>query len=65
MKGFRDGEIIPDSVLARLSSRRRINTRIIKNEWAHEILEKTGDVAQFTRFKDGSAAISLRPNATR
>jgi RHS repeat-associated protein len=65
MKGFRNGEIIPDSVLKRLSSRLRNNTRIIKNEWAQEILDKTGDGAQFMRFKDGSAAILLRPNATR
>ena len=65
MKGFRNGEIIPDSVLERLSSRLRNNTRIIKNEWAQKILDKTGDAAQFMRFKDGSAAILLRPNATR
>jgi len=65
MKGFKDGEIIPDSVLKRLSSRLSNNTKIIKNEWAQEILEKSGDGAQFMRFKDGSAGILLRPNATR
>ena len=65
MTGFRDGEVIPDSVLKRLSSRLGNNTRIIKNEWAQKILKKSGDVAQFMRFKDGSAGILLRPNATR
>ena len=66
MKGFKDGELIPDSVLKRLSSRlNRNKTSIIKNEWAQEILEKSGDGAQFVRFKDGSAGILLRPNATR
>jgi len=66
MKGFKDGELIPDSILKRLSGRlNRNNTSIIKNEWAQEILEKTGDGAQFVRFKDGSAGILLRPNATR
>ena len=66
MKGFKDGEIIPDSVLKRLSTRlNRNHTAILKNEWAQGILEKTGDGAQFVRFKDGSAGILLRPNATR
>ncbi len=65
MKGFKDGEIIPNSVLKRLSSRlNRKNTSIIKNEWAQEILEKSGDGAQFVRFKDGCAGILLRPHAT-
>ncbi len=66
MKGFKEGEIIPASILKRLSSRlNRNNTSIITNDWAQKILRKTGDGAQFVRFKDGSAAILLRPNATR
>ena len=32
---------------------------------ALEILDKSGDGAQFVRFKDGSAGLLLRPNATR
>ena len=32
----------------------RINASIIKNEWAQGILKKSGDGAQFVRFKDGS-----------
>ena len=66
MNSFKDGELIPDSVLKRLSGRlNRNNVSIIKNEWALGILEKTGDCAQFVRFKDGSAGILLRSNATR
>jgi hypothetical protein len=66
MKGWRDGEITPDSVLQRLSSRlNRNNASIIKNDWATGVLDKTGDAAQFVRFKDDSAGILLRANATR
>lgn len=66
MKGFKDGELISDSVIKRLSSRlNRNNVSIIKNEWSQELLEKSGDGAQFVRFKDGSAGILLRPNPTR
>ncbi|MDP1560071.1 MAG: zincin-like metallopeptidase toxin domain-containing protein [Pirellulaceae bacterium] len=66
MNGFKDGELIADTVLARLSVRlSRNKVSIIKNEWALEILGKTGDGAQFVRFKDGSAGILLRPYATR
>ncbi|MCL4203301.1 MAG: hypothetical protein KJ000_12440 [Pirellulaceae bacterium] len=66
MNGFQCGEIIPNSVLKRLSSRlNRNNVFIINNEWAQEILDKSGDGAQFVRFKDGSAGILLRPSATR
>ena len=66
MKGWRNGEIVADSVLHRVSSRlNRNNVAIIKNEWATGVLDKTGNAAQFVRFKDGSAGILLRPNATR
>ena len=66
MREFKDGELIPISVLKRLSRRlNRNNTSIITNEWVQEILEKTGDGAQFVRFRDRSAGILLRPNATR
>ncbi|MEZ6063467.1 MAG: zincin-like metallopeptidase toxin domain-containing protein [Planctomycetaceae bacterium] len=66
MKGWRNGEVIPDNVLKRLSSRlNRNNVSIIKNDWAKSVLDKTGDAAQFVRFRDGSAGILLRPNATR
>jgi hypothetical protein len=66
MNGWKNGEVIPGSVLKRLSSRlNRNNVSIIPNEWALEILEKSGDRAQFVRFKDGSAGLLLRPNATR
>ena len=66
MKGFKDCVTIPDSVLKRLSSRlNRNNVSIIKNEWAQGILEKSGDRAQFIRFKDRSAGILLRSNVTR
>ena len=66
MKGFQDGDLIPDAVLKRLSGcLNRNNTAIIKNLWTQEILERTGDGAQFVRFKDGSVGILLRPNATR
>lgn len=66
MKDRTIGEVIPDGVLKRLSRRlNRNNVSIINNDWAKNILDKTGDVAQFVRFKDGSAGILLRPNATR
>jgi hypothetical protein len=66
MNGFKNGELIPGSVLVRLSTRlNRNRASVINNEWAQEILEKSGDGAQFVRFKDGSAGILLRPNATR
>ncbi len=66
MNGFKDGEVIPKLVLKRLSSRlNRNNTSIINDEWAQGILDKRGDGAQFVQFKDGSAGILLRPNATR
>ena len=66
MKGWKNGETVPDSVLNRLSSRlNRNNVSILRNEWARTILEKSGDRAQFVRFKDGSAGILLRPDATR
>ncbi|MGN6547523.1 MAG: zincin-like metallopeptidase toxin domain-containing protein [Aureliella sp.] len=66
MKGWKSGEVVPESVLKRLSSRlNRNNVSVIQNEWALEILKKSGDGAQFVRFKDGSAGLLLRPNATR
>lgn len=66
MKGWKNGEVIPDSVLERLSSRlNRNKVSIIQDQWALEILDKNGDGAQFVRFKDGSAGLLLRPNATR
>ncbi len=66
MNGFKGGELIPDSVLAQLSVRlNRNNVSIIKNNWAQDVLERSGDGAQFVRFKDGSAGILLRANATR
>jgi hypothetical protein len=66
MKGWRNGQIIPDNVLKRLSSRlNRHNVSIIRNDWAKGVLDKTGDAAGFVRFRDGSAGILLRPNATR
>lgn len=66
MNGWKDGEIIPGATLNRLSSRlNRNNVSIIQDDWALTILKQSGDVAQFVRFKDGSAAILLQPNATR
>ncbi len=66
MNACNDGEQIPESVLVRLSKRlNRNRTSIINNEWAQSILDQSGDMAQFVRFKDGSAAILLKPNATR
>ncbi len=66
MKGWKNGEVIPESVLKRLARRlSQNNVSVIQNEWAMEVLEKSGDRAQFVRFKDGSAALLLRPNATR
>jgi len=66
MKGWKDGEVIPESVLNRLSRRlNRNQVSVIQNEWALAILEKSGDGAQFVRFKDGSAGLLLRPDATR
>jgi hypothetical protein len=66
MRGWKNGEVIPESVLKRLSSRlNRKQVAIIQNEWALEILEKSGDAAQFIRFKDKSAGLLLRPSATR
>lgn len=66
MKGWRGGVIVSDDVLNRLSSRlSRNHVTIIRNDWATGVLDKTGDAAQFVRFKDGSAAILLRPRATR
>ncbi|MGM0491110.1 MAG: zincin-like metallopeptidase toxin domain-containing protein [Planctomycetota bacterium] len=66
MKAWKDGEVIAESVLKRLSSRlNRNNVSIIQTEWAQEILEKSGHGAHFVRFKDGSAGILLRPDATR
>lgn len=66
MKGWKSGEIIPDTVLNRLRSRLQRNTvTIMQGEWAQATLEKAGAGAQFVRFKDGSAGLLLRPNATR
>mgnify|MGYP002635989429 FL=1 len=66
MSGWRNGQIVPDSVLQRFSSwLNRNNVSIIKNDWSIGVLDKTGHAAQFVRFKDGSAGILLRPNATR
>lgn len=66
MNGWKNGDVIPESILKRLSGRlNRNKVSVIQNEWALEILEKSGDGAQFVRFKDGSAGLLLRPNATR
>ncbi len=66
MKGWKNGDVVPEAVLRRLSGRlSRHRVSIINNEWAQSILDRTGDVAQFVRFKDGSAGILLRPNPTR
>ncbi len=66
MKGWKNGEVIPESVLKRLARRlSQNNVSVIQNEWAVEVLEKSGARAQFVRFNDGSAALVLRPNATR
>ncbi len=32
---------------------------IIKNEWATGVLDKTGQAAQFVRFKDGTSGMSI------
>ena len=66
MNGSRNGVVISDKVIQRLSSYiNRNNASIIQNEWAEGILNRTKDGAQFVRFKDGSAAILLRQNATK
>jgi|GEM_PF-1572600 len=60
MHGWRNGQIVPDSGWQRLSSRlNRNNVAIIKNEWATGVLDKTGQAAQFVRFKDGTSGMSI------
>ncbi len=66
LDAWKGGEVIANAVLARLSRfLNRNNVSIIQNQWALDRLERTSDAAQFVRFKDGSAAILVRPIATR
>lgn len=66
MAAWQDGEQVSARLLERLSRRlNRLRISILQNEWALSLLDRSHDAAQFVRFKDGSAAILLRPNATR
>lgn len=66
MKGWKNGEVISEAVISRLSRRlARSRVSVIQNQWAMDILQRTGDAAQFVRFRDGSAGILLQSPATR
>lgn len=66
MAAWQDGEQVSARLLERLSRRlSRFRISIIQNEWALSLLDRSQDAAQFVRFKDGSAAILHRPDATR
>ena len=66
MKGWKGGEVIGEAIIKRLARHlNRNKVAIARDDWALEVLDKSGDAAQFVRFKDGSAGILLRPNATR
>jgi len=66
MKGWKNGEVISEAVISRLSRRlARNRVSVIQNQWAMDILQRTGDAAQFVRFRDGSAGILLQSPATR
>ena len=66
MKGWKNGEVVSEAVISRLSRRlARNRVSVICNEWAMDILQRSGDAAQFVRFKDGSAGILLQSPATR
>ena len=66
MTPWLNGEVISAAAIKRLSRRLgRVKVSIISNDWAIQTLGRLGAEAQFVRFKDGSAAILLRPLATR